>query len=276
MNGLEHITQTFADLRAEGRAALMPYFTLGYPTPQATLEVIEALARSGADLIELGVPFSDPLADGPTIQHSTQIALDQGMSVRRCLEMVHAIRARGVRIPLMLMGYINPLLAYGIDWYAASAQAAGADGLIIPDLPMEEADAVEAACREHGLALVYLLSPASTPERIAALAQRTSGFLYLVSLTGVTGARDQLSGGLAEFVASVRAVAKTPLAVGFGISTPEQARTVAALSDGVIIGSALINAVGKAEDPAGAAARFISGIRSALDSVRAAAERREV
>ncbi len=267
MNGLQHITETFTTLRNAGRSALMPYFTLGYPEPDTSLAVIEAIARSGADLIELGVPFSDPLADGPTIQHSTQIALEQGMTVRRCLDMVRQIRARGVPQPLLLMGYINPLLAYGVERYAADACAAGADGLIVPDLPMEEANEVEAACRANGLALVYLVSPASPSERIAALAEHTSGFLYLVSLTGVTGERAALAAGLADFVARVRRVAHVPLAVGFGISTAEQAQAVAKLADGVIIGSALIRAAGKAADPAKGAAEFVGGIRKALNAL---------
>ena len=265
MNGLSHITETFHTLKSEGRTALMPYFTLGYPTPAASLDVIEALARSGADLIELGVPFSDPLADGPTIQHSTQVALEQGVSVRRCLELVAEIRARGVRQPLLLMGYVNPILAYGLERYVIDACRAGADGLIVPDLPLEEAAALETACREHGLALVYLVSPASTPERIAALSGRATGFLYLVSLTGVTGARNALPPNLADFVERVRAVARTPLAVGFGISTPEQARGVGSLADGVIIGSALIHAVTQGEASAEAASAYLTRIRAGLD-----------
>ena len=264
-NGLNHIAKTFERLGSQGRAALMPYFTLGYPTAAKSLAVIEALARGGADLIELGVPFSDPLADGPTIQHSTQVALEQGMSVGRCLEMVARIRARGVNQPLLLMGYINPVLAYGAERYAADASAVGADGLIVPDLPVEEADALEAACRAHNLALVYLVSPASTPERVAALASRSSGFLYLVSLTGVTGERKSLSAGLAEFIARVRAATKMPLAVGFGISTPAQARTVAELADGVIIGSALVRAAGEADDPPKAAEEFVRAMRAAME-----------
>lgn len=264
-NGLENINGTFAALRAQGRAALMPYFTLGYPTADVSLAVVEAMARGGADLIELGVPFSDPLADGPTIQHSTQVALEQGMSVRRCLEMVAQIRARGVTQPLLLMGYINPVLAYGVERYAADARAAGADGLIMPDLPMEEAGPLEAACRAHGLALVYLVSPASTPERVAALAQRSSGFLYLVSLTGVTGERAALSAGLAGFIARVREKASVPLAVGFGISTPQQAQAVGRLADGVIIGSALVRAAGEAGDPPRAAEEFVKEMRAALE-----------
>ncbi len=264
MSGLTHIENTFAALKAQGRAALMPYFTLGYPTPAASLQVVEALAQTGADLIELGVPFSDPLADGPTIQHSTQVALEQGITVRRCFEMVREIRARGVPQPLLLMGYINPILAYGVDRYAADMCDAGADGLIVPDLPLEEADALDSACRRHGLALVYLASPASTPERLAALAEKTSGFLYLVSLAGVTGARSALSSELAGFVERARAVAQVPLAVGFGISTPQHAQAVASLADGVIIGSALVHAAGKAENAAEGAAKFMHEIHAAL------------
>ena len=267
MNGLEHIAETFTALHQQGRAALMPYFTLGYPTPEASLAVIEALAQSGADLIELGVPFSDPLADGPTIQHSTQVALEQGMTVRRCLDLVIQARAHQVNAPLLLMGYINPILSYGVERYCADARDASVDGLIIPDLPLEEAQAVESACQANGLALIYLLSPASTPERIAALAAHASGFLYLVSLNGVTGARASLPVDLADFVGRVKAVAKTPVAIGFGISTPDQAQAVAGLADGVIIGSALISAVGKGQDPAAAAANFLMPVRSALDSI---------
>ena len=230
--------------------------------------MIEALAQSGADLIELGVPFSDPLADGPTIQHSTQVALEQGMTVRRCLELVHAgARPRGERQPLLLMGYINPILAYGVERYARMPALPGADGLIVPDLPLEEAQAVEAACRANGLALVYLVSPASPPERIAALAARTQRFpLPGLADRGDRGAQ-RSPPGLADFVGRVRAVAHTPLAVGFGISTPEQAQAVAGLADGVIIGSALISAVGKGQDPAAAAANFLTPVRSALDRI---------
>lgn len=267
MDGLQHIAETFTSLHAQHRAALMPYFTLGYPTPEASLSVIEALANSGADLIELGVPFSDPLADGPTIQRSTQIALAQGMTVSGCLDLVTQIRARGVRQPLLLMGYINPILSFGVARYTAAARDAGADGLIIPDLPLEEAAEIENACRECGLALVYLASPESTPERLATLAEHSAGFLYLVSLTGVTGARSELSPDLAEFVARVRAVARTPVAIGFGISTPQQAQAVAGLADGVIIGSALINAAGSAPDPAAGAASFLAPVRAALESL---------
>ena len=182
----------------------MPYFTLGYPDIPTSEAVVRAIAAAGADLIELGVPFSDPLADGPTIQHSTQVALEQGMTLARGLALTSRLRAAGVTQPLLLMGYVNPILAYGVARYVADAAAAGADGFIVPDLPPEEAGELEAACRAHGLALVFLLAPTSTPERIAAVVSHATGFVYLVSLAGVTGARDQLPPDLAAFVGRVR------------------------------------------------------------------------
>lgn len=264
MSGLERIAASFAAAREQGRAALMPYFTLGYPTPETSLDVVEAIAAAGADLIELGVPFSDPLADGPTIQRSTQIALEQGVNASRCLEMVAQLRGRGVQQPLMLMGYVNPLLAFGQQRFVAEAAAAGADGFIVPDLPPEEACEMEAACRARQRALVYLLAPTSTRARAAQLAARTTGFLYLVSLAGVTGARAALPPNLTAFVEQVRGVAHTPLAVGFGISTPRQAGAVGRLADGVIVGSALIHAVSQAADPASAAAAFVRELAGGL------------
>jgi len=267
MSGLEHIAAAFAAARAEERAALMPYFTLGYPDPATSLHVVEAIAQAGADLIELGVPFSDPLADGPTIQRSTQAALEQGMNVARCLEIAAQLRARGVAQPLMLMGYVNPILAFGVERFVTQAAAAGADGLIVPDLPPEEAAQIEAACQKHNRALVYLLAPTSPQERVARLAARTTGFLYLVSLAGVTGARDSLPPGLEAFVQRTREAAHTPLAVGFGISTPEQARAVGDLAEGVIVGSALIEAAGQAANPPQAAGAFVRGLREALEQL---------
>ena len=262
--GLARIASAFAAARAEGRAALMPYFTLGYPDIPTSEAVVRAIAAAGADLIELGVPFSDPLADGPTIQHSTQVALEQGMTLARGLALTHRLRAAGVTQPLLLMGYVNPILAYGVARYAADAAAAGADGFIVPDLPPEEAGELEAACRTHGLALIFLLAPTSTPERIAAVVSHATGFVYLVSLAGVTGAREQLPPDLAAFVDRVRAATGLPLAIGFGIATPEHASAVGALADGVIVGSALIKAAGAAADPAAAAGRFVRALSEAL------------
>ena len=263
-NGLEHIANAFSQARTHGRAALMPYYTLGFPDAARSLSVLESIACSGADLIELGIHFSDPLADGPTIQHSTQVALEQGASLERCLTWVAQLRQRGVRQPLMLMGYINPILAFGVQRFVEAADHAGADGFIVPDLPPEEAGELEAACFARQLALVFLAAPTSTPDRLSLIAAHTTGFLYLVSLTGVTGARRDLSQDLASFTQRARAATRTPLAIGFGVSTPAQARTVGQLAEGVIIGSALIDSVAHADDPAAAAAAFVSQMANSL------------
>ena len=240
-NGIERIANAFQP----GRTAFMPYAVLGYPTPGASLDVIKTLATAGADLLELGVPFSDPLADGPTIQAATQRALENGVTLHQCLAMVAELRNRNVATPALLMGYANPILAYGVQRCAADSAAAGVDGFIVPDLPPEEAGELENACRQHGLALVYLLAPNSSPERITLVAKKSQGFIYLVSLTGVTGARDSIPPGLAQFVARVRAATGAPLAVGFGIGSGEQAQAVAQLADGVIVGSALVQRAGE-------------------------------
>jgi len=270
MQGIPHIQSVFEQVQDEGRSALMPYYTLGYPNPEQSLDILTEIARAGADLIELGVPFSDPLADGPTIQHSTQVALQQGVNLASCLAMTAELRARGVQQPLILMGYYNPILAYGVERFAAEALQAGADGFIVPDLPPEEAGALQAACSAHDLALIYLLAPTSTPERIALTASQASGFIYLVSLTGVTGARQGLSAGLQAFIDRVRAVSRLPLAVGFGISTPAQAAQVAGLADGVIVGSALINTVDGSDQPVRAAGAFVASLRRAVEQPLAA------
>lgn len=241
----------------------MPYLTLGYPDPDESLACVEAAAEAGADLIELGVPFSDPLADGPVIQHSTQVALDNGMTTRRCLGMVAELRRRGLSIPLVLMGYYNPIHSYGVAAYARDAAGSGADGFIVPDLPLEEAAELEAACRANGLSLIPMLAPTSTADRVATAAAHAEGFIYLVSLTGVTGQRTGLAGDLREFVGRVRKVARVPLAVGFGIGTPEQAAAVGSFADGVIIGSAVINAA-TGERPAEGVRQFLESIRAAL------------
>lgn len=241
MTGIERITAAFST----GRPAFMPYSVLGYPTRQASLEVVKTLVEAGADLLELGIPFSDPLADGPTIQAATQKSLENGTTLADCLAMTRELRAQGVTTPALLMGYVNPMLAYGLARFVSDAAAAGADGFIVPDLPPEEAAEFEQLCRQHGLALVYLLAPTSTPERIRRVAQQSQGFIYLVSLTGVTGARSELSANLADFVARVRAQTDTPLAVGFGIGSGPQAQAVAQLADGVIVGSALVKQAAK-------------------------------
>lgn len=244
MTGIERIKNAFTP----GRPAFMPYSVLGYPTRQAGLEVIKTLSEVGADLLELGIPFSDPLADGPTIQAATQKSLENGTTVKDCLAMVRELRAAGVDTPALLMGYVNPLLAYNLEPFAADAAAAGVDGLIVPDLPPEEAAELEAACTQNGLALVYLLAPTSTADRIKLAAERSQGFIYLVSLTGVTGVRTDLPSDLTDFINRVRAETDKPLAVGFGIGDGAQAHAVGQIADGVIVGSALVKRAGESLD----------------------------
>ncbi len=264
MYKMKDISQAFS----KGSAALMPYFPVGFPDFETSLEVIEACSKAGADLIEVGMPFSDPLADGPVIQHGMQVALKNGVTARHCLEAVRALRSRGVLIPLVLMGYINPILSYGLEKFTLDAAQSGASGFIIPDLPPDMAGDLQALCQAQGLDLVFLLPPNSSEERIRFVAQQTSGFLYLVSVTGITGARQALPTELAEFVNRVHRYTDKPLAVGFGISTPEQAAAVGRIADGVIVGSALLKAAREAGDPARAARDFVGSLKKGIGGKR--------
>lgn len=234
------ISDTFARLRAEQRIALMPYLTIGFPQRESALELVPAMEAAGASLFELGMPFSDPLADGATIQRATQRALDNGVNLAYCLETVAALRERGVQAPLLLMGYYNPLLRYGLERACAEFAAAGGDGWIIPDLPPEEAQELRNASTTHGLDLIMFVAPTSSDARIARIAATASGFIYCVALTGVTGARQDLAAGLEDFLARIRRHSDLPLVVGFGISQPEHVRQLARMTDGAIVGSALI------------------------------------
>lgn len=247
MSGVERIQQVFVDLNAKKQAAFMPYHAMGYPTRQKSLEVVQALAESGADLFEIGIPHSDPLADGPTVQAATDAAIRGGTTVADCLAMMGELRAAGVKQPFCAMSYYNPILAYGEERFVRDAAAAGVDGLIVPDLPPGESLKLEPACREAGLATVYMLAPTSTEARIRTVAAHATGFIYLVSITGITGARAELPPDLVGFVQRVRAHTNLPLAVGFGISNRSQAAQVAQIADGVIVGSALVRAAGSAE-----------------------------
>jgi tryptophan synthase alpha chain len=247
----------------KGKKALIGYITAGYPDMAATPRIAAALAESGCDLIELGIPFSDPLADGATIQKASHIALEQGATPEACLEAAKQI-SETTDVPLIFMTYYNPVLNYGLDEFCRDCQGAGVGGLIVPDLPPEEGAGLEKATQQHGLDLVYLLAPTSTGARVAAVAERSRGFIYLVSLTGVTGARSDLPAGLEEFVARVRQQARQPLCVGFGVATPEHAKRVGAIADGVIVGSRIIQLV--EEDASLDALRaFVASLRAALD-----------
>jgi len=260
--GLNEITRAFARARAEGRPALMPYWSLGYPDIETSLRVIQAIARAGADLIELGIPFSDPLADGPVIQRANQIALDAGITVSRCMALAAQARASGITTPFLVMGYSNPLIAHGEERYVSDWRRAGADGLIVPDLPPEEDAPVKQACDAHEMALVQFTAPTSTAERIRLAVGHATGFVYIVSVAGVTGARDRLPAGLRDYALRVKAQAgDKPVVVGFGISKPEHVREVGQYADGVIVASALIRAAGEAADPAQAAYEFVHWLR---------------
>jgi tryptophan synthase alpha chain len=271
--GIPAIVAALSLAAQEGRAALIPYLTVGYPTPGSTPELVRALIAGGADIIELGVPFSDPVADGPTIQAASYAALRQGVTPATCLQTVRALREEGVQTPILLMGYYNPILSFrhGLDAasggpaaYAAACRASGVDGLIVPDLPPEEADELSGACHAEGLALVYLVAPTTGEARIAALCAATSGFLYVVRRLGTTGADagglDQRD-ALAASMATVRRHARTPVALGFGVSTPQQAAEAAALADGVIVGSAIVE---RADAGAAALRDYVAGLRAAL------------
>jgi tryptophan synthase alpha chain len=258
------VDATFLEFRKRSRVALMPYLPLGFPTMELSLELIRTVAKAGADVIELGIPFSDPLADGPVIQHATQIALENGMSLAKCLKMVAAARAGYVDIPLLLMGYYNPILRFGVDRFARGASEARVDGLIVPDLPPEEASELKDACRRNSLDLVFLAAPTSTEDRLAKVAAATSGFIYLASLTGVTGMRDALPPELEEFVSRVRALTDKPLCIGFGISSGETARRVAEIADGVIVGSALVSRIQDPDTALKSAGEFVRDLKKSM------------
>jgi len=259
------ISDTFARLKREGRTAIMPYHTAGYPTMSLSEEIILGLVEGGADLLEIGVPFSDPIADGTSVQMTSQVSLRNGTRLTDCIALAKRLRARGVTVPIQFMGYYNQLLKYGIERYVTDIAEAGVDGIIVPDLPAEESDALYRACIAHGRDLIFLVAPTSTDARIANAARYGSGFIYCVSVTGVTGARDKMSDTLGEYLDRVRSHSDLPLAVGFGISRPDHVRQVAAHADGAIVGAALINHLDALPDDekAEGAAQFVRYLRGA-------------
>lgn len=285
----------------QNKPIFMPYFPLGYPDLNTSIDVIEALAKNGADLIEVGLSFSDPLADGPVIQKATQVALEKGITVTKILEAVRKLRQRGVDIPLVVMGYYNPMLAYGLEKFVYEAIDAGVDGFIIPDLPIEEADEfqftlsrvtrqgseVEArvvdinrastadfatnaqpSAQREMLPLIQMLAPTTPNERMEMIARNAKGFIYLVSVTGVTGERKSISEGLRDLIQRVRKHTAAPVCVGFGISTPEQAREVGKMADGVIVGTACVRTIGESPTPVETATQFAAEFQTALKEPR--------
>ena len=253
--GRAALAATFARAAAEKRAAFLPYFTAGYPTAAESIATMKGLAEAGVDGLEIGIPFSDPLADGPTIQAASQTALENGATVETALRAAAELRAAGHNLPLLLMSYLNPILAYGRERFIQAARDVGADGLIIPDLPPEEAAEFIAACEQAALALVFFLAPTSSATRIRLAAEHASGFIYVVSLTGTTGARESLPQYLHDFIARLRAECRQPLVLGFGISNAAQARELDGLLDGFIVGSAIIAAAGQSGNAASELAR---------------------
>lgn len=248
----------------QNKPIFMPYYPVGYPNLETSIDVLEALAKNGADLIEIGMSFSDPLADGPVIQQATQTALERGVTTQSAIDAVAALRQRGVSIPLLLMGYYNPILSYGLERFVHNASAAGANGFIIPDLPPEEADEFLAVLKPTSLPLITMLAPTTPAERMEAIARNAQGFIYLVSVTGVTGARADIPSGLEALIARVRQHTNIPVCVGFGISTPQQAKAVGALADGVIVGSACVREIGQSDNPVQTAQQFAQKFKAAL------------
>jgi tryptophan synthase alpha chain len=264
VTGLARIADAFAATRDDGRAALMPYMMGGFPNRETADAVAEAYVEAGADLIELGVPFSDPLADGPTIHAADTAALAAGATLESVLETCAVV---GERMPVALMVYANMVLVTGPVEFAGKAAQASASGVIVPDLPLEEQGPIRKALRERGLPLIPLVAPTTPPERRTRICSRAEGFVYLVSTVGVTGEREQLPPELAELIAATKQEARVPVAVGFGISTPGQAATIGRIADGVIIGTRLVRAVADAavaDAAAVAVSDFLRATRAAL------------
>jgi tryptophan synthase alpha chain len=253
-------------MKSEHRTALMPFLTIGWPDAESFVDIALSVASSGADVIELGMPFSDPVADGPVIQRTSKEALDGGMNFTRGLELMRRV-AEKTDVPLVLMTYYNPLLAGGLHARCKAVREAGARGLIVPDLPPDEGAALEAAARPHDLDISYLIAPTSSRGRIQLVCLKSRGFVYLVAAMGVTGAREEMAPRLKELVDDVRRYTLLPLCIGFGVSTPAQAREVGALADGCIVGSALLQAIADAppQQRMARAAEFTMAMREALD-----------
>ena len=238
----ERLRARFAQAKGEGRAAFVAYIMAGYPEPSLTAPMLLELEAGGADVIELGVPFTDPLADGATIQRANEVAVAAGVTFGDCLGMVQEARARGLAVPLVLMGYDNPLLAYGEERAAADAAAAGADGFIVVDLPADEAGTFRRACAEHGVSFVPLIAPTTAAERMGEVAAAADSFIYCVSVTGTTGGA-AVPPEVGDLVATIRRHTELPIAVGFGVSTEEQVAMVGRVAEGVVVGSAIIAAI---------------------------------
>ncbi|HWA12826.1 MAG TPA: tryptophan synthase subunit alpha [Burkholderiales bacterium] len=264
---MSRIAQAFARLQAQKKKALIPFVTAGDPDPSATVPIMEALVAGGADIIELGVPFSDPMADGPTIQRSSERALRHGVSLAGVLGMVKAFRAKNDATPVVLMGYANPIEAMGAEQFARAAQAAGVDGVLVVDYPPEESGPLVGTLKAHGIDSIFLLSPTTEEKRMDAVGRLATGYIYYVSLKGVTGAAHLDLEEVAAKIPRIRSHIKIPIGVGFGIRDGETARAIASVSDAVVIGSRLVQEIesSPADKLIGNVSSLIGGIRRAMD-----------
>jgi tryptophan synthase alpha chain len=268
------ISKRFAELQAAAELGIIAYITAGDPTLDATFHHVLALAEAGADIIELGVPFSDPLADGPTIQRASERALAAGASLLGVLQLVHRIRGKS-QVPLVLFSYFNPILQMGLEKFAAAASSAGADGVLITDLTPEESEDYRAILHSHHLDTIFLAAPTSTNERLAKIAACSSGFLYLISRTGVTGAKDALPDDLPALLRRARAVTQLPIAIGFGISLPGHVSVLGGLADAAVVGSALVSEIEKASSTEAASTALADRMRVFKQAARRGLSRRE-
>ncbi len=262
----DRISATFERCRAAGEAALVTYVMAGDPDVATSKAMVVACAEGGADLVEIGIPFSDPIADGPTIQHAAERALAARTTTRDVLAVAAHLRARS-GVPIALMGYLNPILAHGVERFAKDCEKAGVDALIVPDLLPEESGEIAPVLAAHGVRTVFLLAPTSGPERIEAAARAASGFLYFVSVTGVTGARKSAPAEIGPQLAAVRARSPVPVVIGFGVGAPDQARAMGKLADGVVVGSAIVQRIaqgGTRAARAGRVRRFVASLKRAL------------
>jgi tryptophan synthase alpha chain len=274
MTNPSRIAQRFAGLRREGQMGLVAYLTAGDPSLAATEQFVLALAEAGTDVIELGVPFSDPVADGPVIQRASERALRSGTTLAGVLSLVKSLRAK-TQVPLVLFSYFNPVLQMGLEKFADAAKAAGADGVLITDLTPEEANDYRAAISSRGLDTIFLAAPTSTDERLALIAKATSGFLYVISRTGVTGAKDQLAEELQALARRVRRFTALPIAIGFGISLPGHVSLLGGLADAAVVGSALVEEIERAGSVDAAAAALAARVKLLKGAAVAGMSRRE-
>lgn len=267
---MDRLKSSFEAMHRRGATGIIPFLTVGFPSVRETLALVPALVGGGADVIELGVPFSDPLADGPTIQRASFHALAQGVTLGTCLHVCQQLRSNGVETPLVLMGYYNPILSYGLERFALDARDAGVDGVIVADLPSEESEPLQRACLPQQIHLIPLLAPTSTELRIARACEKAGGFVYCISLTGVTGVRDDLPLGIPALTQRVRRHTRLPLAMGFGISQRRHVEALAPWAEAAVVGSALIEVIEKtpAEKRPEAVMEFVAGLGGILPENR--------